>query len=76
MGVDHSPVTNSLNILYNDACMKGTVPTENAIGFSKGISSQAAPGNGSALVTAGNILFWEDMNRRFHACDTDDGEVL
>jgi hypothetical protein len=56
--------------------MKGTVPTENAIGFSKGISSQAAPGNGSALVTAGNILFWEDMNRRFHACDTDDGEVL
>ena len=56
--------------------MKGTALTENAIGFSKRISSQAAPGNGSALVTAGNILFWEDMNRRYHACDAADGKVL
>ncbi len=100
----YSPVTNSLYIPYNDACMEGTALTENAIGFSKrngvmrpgidpnaflGISkvdlttgeikriySQAAPGNGSALVTAGNVLFWGDMNRRFHAFDADDGKVL
>jgi len=56
--------------------MKGSVPTENAIGFSKGISSQAAPDIGSALVTAGNILFWEKMNRHYHTCDADDGKVL
>ena len=42
----------------------------------KRIYSQAAPGNGSALVTAGNVLFWGDMNRRFHAFDADDGKVL
>lgn len=38
--------------------------------------SQAAPGNGSALVTAGHLLFWGDMNRRFRAFDADDGKVL
>ena len=56
--------------------MKGTALTENAIGFIKRISSQAAPDIGSALVTAGNILFWENMNRHYHACDADDGKVL
>ena len=100
----YSPLTNSLYIPYNDACMEGTALTENAIGFSKrngvmrpgidpntflGISkvnlstgeikriySQAAPGNGSALVTGGGVLFWGDMNRRFHAFDANDGKVL
>jgi alcohol dehydrogenase (cytochrome c) len=42
----------------------------------KRIHSQAAPGNGSALVTAGDLLFWGDMNRRFHAFDAEDGKVL
>lgn len=40
------------------------------------IHSQAAPGNGSALVTAGNLLFWGDLNRRFYAFDADTGKVL
>ncbi len=40
------------------------------------IHSQAAPGNGSALVTAGNLLFWGDMARRFRAFDSDTGEIL
>ncbi len=40
------------------------------------IHSQPAPGNGSALVTGGDLLFWGDMNRRFHAFDADTGKVL
>ncbi len=40
------------------------------------IHSQAEPGNGSALVTAGNLLFWGDMNRRVRALDATNGKVL
>ena len=40
------------------------------------IYSQRAPGNGAALLTAGDLLFWGDMNRRFRAFDADTGEVL
>ena len=47
-----------------------------ATGRMERIHSQPAPGNGSALVTAGDLLFWGDMARRFRAFDADDGEVL
>jgi alcohol dehydrogenase (cytochrome c) len=40
------------------------------------IHSQAEAGNGNALVTAGDLLFWGDMNRRFRAFDSDTGKVL
>ena len=40
------------------------------------IHSQAIPGNGSALVTAGDLLFWGDLERRFNAFDSDTGEIL
>ena len=40
------------------------------------IYTQAEPGNGSALVTAGDLLFWGDMARRFRAFDADSGEML
>lgn len=40
------------------------------------IHVQAAPGNGSALVTGGDLLFWGDMARRFNAFDSDSGEIL
>jgi alcohol dehydrogenase (cytochrome c) len=40
------------------------------------IYSQAAPGNGSALTTAGDLLFWGDLNRRFRAFDVNSGKVL
>ena len=45
-------------------------------GEMKRIYSQAAPGNGSALTTAGDLLFWGDLNRRFRAFDADTGKVL
>jgi glucose dehydrogenase len=40
------------------------------------LHSQPWPGNGAALATAGGLLFWGDLNRRFHAFDSDDGKVL
>jgi len=40
------------------------------------IHSQPIPGNGSALVTGGDLLFWGDMARRFRAFDPDSGEIL
>jgi len=47
-----------------------------ATGKMERIHSQVAPGNGSALVTGGDLLFWGDIARRFRAFDPDDGEVL
>ena len=38
--------------------------------------SQPQPGNGSALTTAGDLVFWGDLNRRFRAFDADTGKVL
>ena len=40
------------------------------------IYSQPVPGNGSALVTAGDLVFWGDMDRRFRAFDADSGKIL
>jgi alcohol dehydrogenase (cytochrome c) len=34
------------------------------------------PGNGAVLATAGGLIFWGDMNRRFRAFDAEDGEIL
>ena len=38
--------------------------------------SQPQPGAGSALVTAGDLVFWGDENRRLRAFDADTGKVL
>ena len=38
--------------------------------------SQRYPGNGAILLTAGELLFWGDMDRRLKAFDTDTGKVL
>jgi alcohol dehydrogenase (cytochrome c) len=40
------------------------------------LHSQPEPGNGSALATAGDLVFWGDLNRRFRAFDADTGYVL
>ena len=40
------------------------------------IHKQRAPGNGSALATAGDLIFWGDMDRRFRAFDADSGKIL
>ena len=34
------------------------------------------PTNSAMLVTAGNVVFWGDINRRYRAVDADNGQVL
>jgi alcohol dehydrogenase (cytochrome c) len=38
--------------------------------------TQRAPTNGAAVVTAGDLVFWGDMNRRFRAFDAGTGRIL
>ena len=38
--------------------------------------TQHSPGNGAVLATAGDLIFWGDLNRRFRAFDADTGKVL
>ena len=38
--------------------------------------TQHAPTNGAVLTTAGDLVFWGDMNRRFRAFDADTGKIL
>ena len=35
-----------------------------------------APGNGAMLATAGDVVFWGDLDRRFRAFDVESGESL
>jgi alcohol dehydrogenase (cytochrome c) len=45
-------------------------------GEMKILHSQPQAGTGSALVTAGDLVFWGDQNRRLRAFDADDGKIL
>jgi len=47
-----------------------------ATGEMKVLYSQPQASAGSALVTAGDVVFWGDQNRRFRAFDADTGQVL
>jgi alcohol dehydrogenase (cytochrome c) len=47
-----------------------------ATGEMRVIYSQAQPTNGSALATAGDLVFFGDLNRRLRALDADSGKVL
>jgi len=40
------------------------------------IHTQRAPSNGAVVATAGGLVFWGDMNRRFRAFDADNGDIL
>ena len=42
-----------------------------ATGEMKVLYSQPQASNGSALVTAGDLVFWGDLNRRFRAFDAE-----
>lgn len=35
-----------------------------------------APGNGATLATAGDLVFWGDLDQRFRAFDADSGKIL
>ncbi len=54
----------------------GVARIDIATGEMKVIYSQPQPSNGSALVTAGDLVFFGDLNRRLRALDADSGKVL
>ena len=54
----------------------GMAKIDVATGEMRVIYSQAQPTNGSALATAGDLVFFGDLNRRLRALDADDGRVL
>jgi alcohol dehydrogenase (cytochrome c) len=35
-----------------------------------------APGNGATLATAGDLIFWGDLDQKFRAFDADTGKIL
>jgi alcohol dehydrogenase (cytochrome c) len=39
-------------------------------------AKQRAPSNGAVLATAGNLIFWGDLNHRLHAYDAETGAQL
>lgn len=54
----------------------GMAKIDVATGEMRVIYSQAQPTNGSALTTAGDLVFFGDLNRRLRALDAADGTVL
>ena len=54
----------------------GIAKIDAATGEMRVIYSQPQPTNGSALVTAGDVVFFGDLNRRLRAIDADSGKVL
>jgi alcohol dehydrogenase (cytochrome c) len=36
----------------------------------------SVPGNGATLATAGDLIFWGDLNQKFRAFDADTGKIL
>lgn len=40
------------------------------------IYTARTPSNGAVLATAGDLIFWGDVDRRFRAFDADDGTIL
>jgi alcohol dehydrogenase (cytochrome c) len=54
----------------------GMAKVDVATGEMRVIYSQAQGTNGSALVTAGDLVFFGDLNRRLRALDADSGKVL
>jgi len=47
-----------------------------ATGQVQRIYTSRVPGNGAMLATAGDLLFWGDLDRRFRAFDPDTGKIL
>jgi len=47
-----------------------------ATGEIQRIHEGRAPGNGATLVTAGDVVFWGDLNQKFRAFDADTGKIL
>ena len=72
-------ISHRINILRPGADLSayaGIAKVNMATGQVQRIHTQRAPGNGAMLATAGDLIFWGDMDRRFRAFDTDTGKIL
>jgi alcohol dehydrogenase (cytochrome c) len=54
----------------------GIMKVNMATGQMQRIHSGRIGGNGALLATAGDLIFWGDLNRRFRAFDADSGKIL
>jgi alcohol dehydrogenase (cytochrome c) len=54
----------------------GIAKVNMATGETTHIYNAPIAGNGAMLTTAGNLLFWGDLNRRFRAFDVASGKIL
>jgi alcohol dehydrogenase (cytochrome c) len=68
-----------------EGVLRPGVPLEKAHVFAKvnlttgkitRLHESAYPANGAVLTTAGNLVFWGDMNRRFRAFDAESGKIV
>ena len=54
----------------------GIAKVNMATGQLQRIYTARVPGNGAMLATAGDLIFWGDLNRRLRAFDADSGTIL
>jgi alcohol dehydrogenase (cytochrome c) len=54
----------------------GLMKIDVATGEMKPILRQRAPGNGAVLATAGDLVFWGDLDQKFRAFDAVTGKIL
>lgn len=54
----------------------GIAKVNMATGQIQRIYTGRIPGNGAVLATAGDLIFWGDLNRRFRAFDAETGKIL
>ena len=72
----YGPRTGVLRPGADPAKYMGIAKVDVATGEMKVIYSQPQPANGSALATAGGLVFFGDLNRRLRAIDAESGKVL
>jgi alcohol dehydrogenase (cytochrome c) len=54
----------------------GIAKVDMATGEIERIYEGRVPGNGATLATAGNLVFWGDLDQTFRAFDAETGEIL
>ena len=54
----------------------GLMKINMSTGEMKAIHTGRAPGNGAVLTTAGNLVFWGDLDQKFRAFDVASGKML
>jgi alcohol dehydrogenase (cytochrome c) len=68
--------TNQRGIRSDPNAFAGIMKINMSTGEFTRIYTAAAPGNGASLVTAGDLLFWGDLEQKFRAFDAESGRIL